>query len=75
MDHCDNEQSPGEGTFSLSFVTDQKVNLHYAFHCNVEEKKKNTPVFEDTHSIGLLAVYSKLFEILQATDDNFSFIF
>jgi len=27
MDHCDNEQSPGEGTFLCSFVTDQKVNL------------------------------------------------
>lgn len=40
MDHCDNKQSPGEGTFSLSFVTDQKVNIHYSFHCNVEEKRK-----------------------------------
>lgn len=49
MDHCDNEKCPGEGIFLFHFVTDQQVNLHYAFHCSVEGKKTNTPVFVDIH--------------------------
>lgn len=50
MDHCDHmdEKSPGEGTFSLSFVTDQQVNLHYAFHCNAEEKRRTLQYLKTT---------------------------
>lgn len=66
-----------QGNEPFCFILLQINKSTFIMHFTVVYKKieKYSSICGHTHSIGFLALYSKLFTISEATDDNFSLFY